>query len=150
MIFKAHKIFSFLLYFFITIYPACVLCTEYLFSLTYLFLRTTYILFQTPRIIFLLLEVQCSRSLSCVPLVAHLCWCAGWHSVQWAPPARALVSYFLNLWFCVMGLFWFILESIFYRIHNFGSLKNFDSGLGWCGSVDWVLAYEPKGHWFNS
>ena len=22
--------------------------------------------------------------------------------------------------------------------------------LGWCGSVDWVLACEPKGHWFDS
>ena len=21
---------------------------------------------------------------------------------------------------------------------------------GWCGSVDWVLACEPKGHWFDS
>ena len=21
---------------------------------------------------------------------------------------------------------------------------------GWWGLVDWMLAYEPKGHWFNS
>ena len=21
---------------------------------------------------------------------------------------------------------------------------------GWCGSVDWVMACEPKGHWFDS
>ena len=24
------------------------------------------------------------------------------------------------------------------------------SQLGWCGSVDWGPAWEPKGHWFNS
>ena len=23
-------------------------------------------------------------------------------------------------------------------------------GFGWCGSVDWVLACEPKGYWFDS
>ena len=21
---------------------------------------------------------------------------------------------------------------------------------GWCSSVDWVPAYKPRGHWFNS
>ena len=25
-----------------------------------------------------------------------------------------------------------------------------DFSPGWCGSVDWVQACEPKGHWFNS
>ena len=28
--------------------------------------------------------------------------------------------------------------------------KSMDSGPGWCGSVDWVLAYELKGQWFYS
>ena len=28
--------------------------------------------------------------------------------------------------------------------------KLFLSRPGWCGSVDWVLACEPKGCWFNS
>ena len=28
-------------------------------------------------------------------------------------------------------------------------LKN-QSGLGWCGSVDWAPAWEPKSPWFDS
>ena len=29
-------------------------------------------------------------------------------------------------------------------------LKVLFLGPGWCGSVDWVLACKPKGHWFDS
>ena len=28
-------------------------------------------------------------------------------------------------------------------------VKNFIRGPGWCGSVDWVLAWEPMGYWFD-
>ena len=30
------------------------------------------------------------------------------------------------------------------------SFKNWKSCPGWCGLVDWVLACEAKGHWFDS
>ena len=33
---------------------------------------------------------------------------------------------------------------------NKKSLKTFYSCPGWRGSVDWVLAYDSKGHWFDS
>ena len=34
--------------------------------------------------------------------------------------------------------------------NTISEVKNILEGLGWCGSVDWVPACVPKGHWFNS
>ena len=40
--------------------------------------------------------------------------------------------------------------------HSFGDeshwlfFQNISISPGWCGSVDWALAWEPKGCWFNS
>ena len=30
------------------------------------------------------------------------------------------------------------------------TLEHYEACTGWCGSVAWVLACEPKGHWFDS
>ena len=40
-------------------------------------------------------------------------------------------------------------QSPFYYHHGLAILKNVSCSPGWCGSVDWVLAWEPKGCWFN-
>ena len=40
---------------------------------------------------------------------------------------------------------WQVRMSIWFAF----SFKDVKGSPGWCGSVDWVMACEPKGHWFN-
>ena len=35
-------------------------------------------------------------------------------------------------------------------IHVLKVFLNAENNPGYCGAVDWALACEPKGHWFNS
>ena len=43
----------------------------------------------------------------------------------------------------------YVIIILMYNVHPIFP-KKFGQKSGWCGSVDWVLAFEPKGHWFNS
>ena len=43
-------------------------------------------------------------------------------------------------------------QSLSHYRANFSEVGFLNKGIspGWCGSVDWVLAWEPKGRWFDS
>ena len=43
------------------------------------------------------------------------------------------------------------LFSLFFKLNKiYLMIKKITDGPGWCGSVDWALAYEPKGCQFDS
>ena len=45
----------------------------------------------------------------------------------------------------------FSLEQVKINLRNRNRLNKISVKLpGWCGSVDWALACEPKGHWLDS
>ena len=52
----------------------------------------------------------------------------------------------VNWWINMRGK-WLFMVLFFHLLCRF---EIFQNGLGWCGSVDWVPACEPKGCWFNS
>ena len=56
----------------------------------------------------------------------------------------------ISPWIC-LGL---LGKDFFFLLHVYWSQKHFLikvlHGSGWYGSVDWVLACEPKGRWFDS
>ena len=56
---------------------------------------------------------------------------------------------FYNIKAYILGIILTISDfSVHFQCLCFGIKK--DSSLGWSSSVDWVLAYEPKGQWFDS
>ena len=44
----------------------------------------------------------------------------------------------------------FLVANLNQKTNRNGHSRKCSSSPGWCGSVDWAPAYEPKGHWFDS
>ena len=61
------------------------------------------------------------------------------HDRGWLTSAQVILSTWLFRASSVMDAFWWMLLFD----------KDFQ-GPGWCGSVDWALAWEPKGRWLDS
>ena len=67
-----------------------------------------------------------------------LCWIYAWQISS----LKDLLFYYLNMMKSDLST----ISFMNYAFHIL--FKKYSPGL--CGSVDWVLAYEPKGHQFNS
>ena len=69
-------------------------------------------------------------------------------SIYTNEPVNALISGTTNQCFSLS------LSLSFLSLFNINKLKKKKNTWrkcpGWCSSVDWVLACEPKGHWFDS
>ena len=75
--------------------------------------------------------------------IKHRRWWGG--ALILGPPWRSGTPYGFPWSLVFMWIFSFFSWKAYFFHQNLKELHP-----GWCSSVDWERAYEPKGHWFNS